>query len=108
MAKASGSSAAVRRAFERACALYDEFATTLTGIIMRLRAQDDANSALERRELDLIKAHQKAVLMVLDFEAQLLKRRIGAAADGEIRIDLDAARAEIARRIARIESAQRA
>ena len=97
----------MRRAFQRALTLYDELATSLTSVIMRLRAQADGGKALEREELDLIKSHQKAVLVVMDFEAQLFKRRIGAAVASKRPIDLDAARAEIGRRLARLADAGR-
>ncbi len=88
--------------------LYDELATTLTGVIMRLKQQGSESAALAADEIDLIKTHQKIVLMVLDFEAQIIKRRLGAApaATPGRRINLDAARAEIAGRLARLASAQ--
>lgn len=105
MAGSIRSDTAVRRAFERALVLYDELATSLTSVIMRLRAQADGDRALERDEIELIKSHQKAVLMVLDFEAQLFKRRIGAAIAGDRAIDLDAARAEIVSRLSRLADA---
>jgi hypothetical protein len=92
---------AVRKTFERACILYEELAATLTGIIAELR-EASATRALSRAELDVVKAHQKTVLLVLDFEAQLLKRRLGAASEPGKPLDLDAARTEIAGRMARL------
>jgi len=108
LAGARRSNAVVRRAFENACTLYDELATALTAIIMRLKAQGEAAGALSGEEADVVKAHQKTVLMVLDFEAQILKRRIGAvtAANAGKRLDLDAARAEVAGRLDRLAAAE--
>jgi hypothetical protein len=88
--------------------LYDELATTLTALIMRLKQHGETAGALDAEATDLIKAHQKTVLMVLDFEAQILKRKLGAApaGDGGRRLNLDAARAEVAGRLARLAAAQ--
>jgi len=105
VAGARRSNVVVRRAFENACTLYDELATALTAIIMRLKTQGAAAGALSGEEFEIVKAHQKTVLMVLDFEAQILKRRIGAAAGGGKRLDLDAARAEVAGRLDRLAAA---
>ncbi|MFN3613832.1 MAG: hypothetical protein ACK4WC_04655 [Rubrimonas sp.] len=96
--------AAARRAFSRACRLYNQLAVTLEGIVKRLRAGDMAAAPLGRHELETIRAHQKTVVMVLEFEKKLLQSRIGADGDTVGSIDLGAARAEVARRLARIEA----
>lgn len=101
MPRARKPEVAVRKTFERACILYEELATSLTQIIAELREASEAR-ALTRMELDVVKAHQKTVLLVLDFEAQLLKRRLGAASEPGKPLDLEAARAEIAGRMARL------
>jgi len=92
-----------QRAFLRACALYEEIAETLTGVLSAIRREGDAAAPLNRAELEVVKAHQKTILMVLDFEAQLLKQRPPAARTaGGSSLDLDAARAEVVGRLARL------
>jgi hypothetical protein len=82
-------------------------AATLLGIVARLRDEGERAGSLTRSDLDVIKTHQKTVLMVLDFEAQLLKKRPSDRAGGAGRgLDLDAARNEVAGRLARLEAAR--
>jgi hypothetical protein len=96
--------AAARRAFSRACRIYNQLAVTLEGIVKRLRAADSVVEPLGRHEIETIRAHQKTVMMVLEFEKKLLQTRIGADGETVGAIDLGAARAEVARRLARIEA----
>jgi hypothetical protein len=87
----------------QACQLYEEIAATLTGVLNALRRAGEAAEPLSRAELEVVKAHQKTILMVLDFEAQLLKQRPPTArTGGGTELDLDAARAEVAGRLARL------
>ena len=105
MATPPNAQRAARRALQRACAIYEELATNLTAIVMRLR-RDEAIRALDPDEMGVIRAHQKAVLMVLDYEAKLLRRHVGVQRAGERVIDLDAARIEVSRRLAGLAAAQ--
>lgn len=102
---------AAQRAFDQACTLYEELATTLTSVLMGLRAEQSAR-ALEKEELEAIRSFQKTVLMVLDFETKLLKQRVqvkrDAQRDGASGLDLAAARREVERRLDRLAAAQRA
>lgn len=102
MPRVSEPDAAARRAFSRACRIYNQLAVTLEGIVKRLRAAGGAAAPLDRNDLDTIRAHQKTVVMVLEFEKKLLQNRIGAGADRAGAIDLGAARAEVAERLDRI------
>jgi hypothetical protein len=98
--------ARAKKAFDRACALYEDIAATLTQIVIALQSQGSSAEPLGRAEMDLIRIHQKSVLTVLDLEAQLLKKRTGDAAGAPRRgIDLDAARSEITGRLARLSPA---
>ncbi|WP_175478809.1 hypothetical protein [Rubrimonas cliftonensis] len=105
VAKSPDAQRAARKALQHACAIYEELATTLTAVIMHLR-NEEGRRPLDPDEMGVIRAHQKAVLMVLDYEAKLLRRHVGVQRASERAIDLDAARAEVARRLAGLAGAQ--
>jgi hypothetical protein len=103
MPRSSETSTTVRKALDRACALYEDMATNLTAEIMRLR-NAEKHRPLEAHEVEVVRSFQKAVLMVLDFETRLLKRRVEARRQTGGRLDLAGARAEIARRLDRLSA----
>lgn len=90
---------AARRARNDALALYADLAAELRARLDALQAGDPSEES--RR---LVKAHQQTLLMVLGFEEALANRRRGPAAHGGPPLDLDAARAEVARRLARLKA----
>jgi hypothetical protein len=94
-----------RRAMARACEVYDSLSETLTITIRKLNAGEPA-PPLTPEELDALKAHQRAILTVLDYEAQLIKRRTGDPPGADAALDLEAARLEVARRLDRLAAAR--
>ncbi|MEM9011801.1 MAG: hypothetical protein AAGE18_11270 [Pseudomonadota bacterium] len=84
-------------------ALYTELSQSLLRRVQRLREEPDGPADPKGCE-DLVKAHYKAVQTALDYEVTLGKRagREANGTDGTVALDLDAARAEIRRRIARL------
>jgi hypothetical protein len=90
---------AVRIARANALALYGDLAAQLRAHVDAMRAGRPSD---ETRQL--VKAHQQTLLMVLGFEEALVNRRRGPAASGGVPLDRDAARAEVARRLARLKA----
>ncbi len=102
--------------FTRAVGLYDSLAAALEGAIRQLQAR--TSHQVEAQEphagkllLEQIKSHQKALQTVLDFQSRLLKedrssRRTpsGRSADSGGALDLQAARDEVRRRLARLSA----
>ena len=102
--------------FTRAVALYESIAAGLEDSIHSLRACAAGNCAAEgqgaatsKTLLEQIRSHQKALQTVLDFQTKLLKENrstrwsaSGASADPAGALDLQAARDEVRRRLARL------
>ena len=88
-----------------ACArkLFADLMCALEEEVDRLRAAQNAATEVEecRRLEDLVRRNQKALQSVLDCQLKL-SRRAGRACPGEGVIDLEAAREEIHRRLARL------
>ena len=89
--------------------LYRDLSVALRGVIARLKADaggfagggvaDGGKASKSEGVESILSAHRKALQTVLDIEASFGKRR-QAWADGASELDLDAARAEIAQRLA--------
>lgn len=86
-------------AYQNACDLYEQIAETLSVAVAALLEARDAGRRLSDEELQTLRDHQKAILMVLGFEDQIMKKH-GPADSTRQTLDLDAARAEVARRLA--------
>lgn len=89
--------AAAHAVLARARKLFADLAEALEAEIHRLRAEHQEDDGPIKTVTDLIQRNQKALQTVLDIEAKLL----GRAAEAP-QLDLEAARAEIARRLARL------
>jgi hypothetical protein len=90
--------------FDHACTLYHSLAFSLAKIIEIFNNKTETGEALSDDDLKLVKDHQKALLLVIGFEADIFKRHGAAYRDGPV-LDLDAARAEVAGRLARLSDA---
>ena len=101
-AEACGEDAA-EAALTCARSLFADLMSALADEIDRLRALKGATDEIaEARRLDdLIRRNQKALQSVLDWQLSMERRRDGPSAGKEV-IDLEAARREITRRIARL------
>lgn len=86
--------------FERNFEMYRDLSLALRERIARIRA-DVGEDAGCREVLDAVKAHQKALQTVLEIEASLVKRTRSSGDAGGGELDLAAARAEVAARLAR-------
>jgi hypothetical protein len=95
----------VERAMARAVEVYDTLSETMAAAIRKLSA-GEAAPPLSPEEIEALRAHQRAILMVLDYEAQLLKRRPGDAAGAGGAFDIEAARLEVARRLDSLAAAR--
>jgi uncharacterized membrane protein YdfJ with MMPL/SSD domain len=95
------------RAFHRACAIYDQLAEAVTLTIRRLTDRQGSADALSKEEVALLRAHQRVLVMVLDFESEILKRARAQSREPDAPLDLDAARAELARRLDRIAAVRK-
>lgn len=88
---------------EASLELYRDLSAALRGTIARLKASaggdagDDKDAGKQVEQM--LGSHRKALQSVLDIEASFGKRK-QAWADGASELDLDAARAEIAQRLA--------
>jgi hypothetical protein len=94
------------RAFRRACLTYDGLAEAIAESIRRLVDRPGGEVALSKTETDTLRAHQKSLIMVLDLEADILRRRHADAAGADAPLDLERARQEVARRLDRIAAAR--
>jgi hypothetical protein len=93
--------AVTRRTLAHALALYDSLADELAQAIEIFREKGELTEA----QTATLRSLQKSLMMVLDFDSQLSRKR-RVVADGPHRtLDLDAARAEVARRLARLAAA---
>ncbi len=80
--------------------LYRDLSVALRGVIARLKATTIGSSSEDCKALETALAgHRKALQTVIDTEASFGKRK-QAWAGGASELDLDAARAEIAQRLA--------
>jgi hypothetical protein len=94
-----------RTTLRHAKLLYGMISEALAEAVQSLRAQaGDKTDAKER--LELIRLHQKTLQTVIDLEVGLEKRGSESNGTVAVELDLDAARAEIHRRISGIRSAE--
>jgi hypothetical protein len=91
-------------AFDNACELYNSLSDSLLDVIKILKKKSETGDPLSKDEREVVREHQKALVMVLGFETDVMKRH-GATFTDSASLDLDAARAEIARRLARLKDA---
>jgi hypothetical protein len=104
---------------QRAFALYNQVADQLETCLAAISAGEAPQDKDDRKQRhDLIMSHQKTLRTVLDYQLLLLKdenRRAAAGPDaspdtspvaGEAALDLEAARDEIRRRLARLRIAE--
>ena len=96
--------AVTRSTLERARCLFADLSEALEAEIGRLRSLEDHSrpSGRAREVTDLVRENQKILGTVLDIEARL-DARTGPAPAHDM-IDLEEARAEIARRLARLSA----
>jgi hypothetical protein len=92
------------QALDHALSLYESYAGQLARAVEAFRVRGE----LDKSDCDTLRSFQKTLLMVLDFESKLSRRRRGSARDAGAAIDLDAARGEVARRLARLAAAAEA
>lgn len=94
-----------RTTIRHARLLYAMISEALVEALEALRAQkSDRTDAKER--LELLRLHQKALQTVIDLEVGLEKRGSEGGGRVAVELDLDAARAEIHRRISGIRAAR--
>jgi hypothetical protein len=93
--------AVTTRTLAHAVALYDSLADELARAIEVFR---DKGVLTDEQTADL-RSLQKSLMMVLDFDSQLSRKRPVVADEPHRTLDLDAARAEVARRLARLAAA---
>jgi len=100
----AGRSTEVQSTLDRARSLFSDLSEALEQEITRLRKLDrDANGTGATREVtDLVRENQKALGTVLDLEAKLLGKAVHETPGTTL--DLEDARAEIARRLARLSA----
>jgi shikimate kinase len=98
----------VRQAIAQAMHLYDALAEVLAEQVRALQAAEGSGRVLSEDERACIRDHQKIIMMVLDFESQIFKRRPTVAAGAGESLDLGAARGEVRRRLARLEAVETA
>ena len=91
-------------AFDHALILYNSISETLANVIEIFKKKADNQEALAQEDMDLLKRHQKALLLVVGFESDFYKRHAAFDRDCPV-FDLAAARAEVARRMARLADA---
>lgn len=95
----------VAAALERAISLYQRLSEALSRIVARLERRA-RRGGMESEDLAALRLHQNALMTVLSFELQLHKRAgVGPSASGAT-LDLDAARAEVDRRLRRIAGSE--
>lgn len=90
------------RTLSHALALYASLADELAQAIEAFREKGVLTDA---QTADL-RSLQKSLMMVLDFDSQLSRKRRVVADEAHRTLDLDAARAEVARRLARLAAAE--
>jgi hypothetical protein len=101
----NGKRAALRaEAFENACELYNSLSDSLLDVIKILKKKSETGGPLNKEEREVVREHQKALVMVLGFETDVMKRH-GSTYPDSASLDLDAARAEVTRRLARLKDA---
>lgn len=98
----------MRLAIAQAMQLYDALAEVLAEQVRTLQAAETIGRVLSEDERACIRDHQKIIMMVLDFESQIFKRRPAVAAGSGASLDLGAARGEVRRRLARLEAVETA
>ncbi|MGF1659365.1 MAG: hypothetical protein ACFCUS_08030 [Rubrimonas sp.] len=74
-------------------------------LIARLRATLESAEPVSDAQAKALKTHHMAIAMVVDLETLLAKRGAQAHPKDGCALDLDAARSEILRRIARLKTA---
>lgn len=93
--------AASRDRLDRSLELYRDLSLALRQRITHIRSGPSGITPEEKQAADAVKAHHKALQSVLDIEASLGKYTESRSGGGGEELDLDAARAEIAARLAR-------
>ena len=92
-----------RSTFDTAKMLYNDLANSLKCSISNLRHEKENQTTKEARERTvLIRAHQRALQTLMDCEKQLEPSNDNTPESGSGILDLDAARDEIMRRLARL------
>ncbi|WP_157982117.1 hypothetical protein [Oceanicella sp. SM1341] len=85
--------------------MYETLSEALAAAIADLRDEAGQDPATARARLDLIRSHHKALQTVIDIEVSLEKRSKEPGGAGAGALDLDAARTEVWRRVARLQGA---
>jgi len=89
-------------------ALYDDLTLSLTESMNKLREADiDMDKEAAKERSNLIRAHHRALMALLDCDSRLRKKltkTFGDSFDGT-KLDLSAAKAELHRRLARLYTA---
>jgi hypothetical protein len=93
--------AVTMRTLAQAVALYDSLADELAQAVEAFRDR----GALTEEQTANLRSLQKSLMMVLDFASQLSRNRSVGADAPHRTLDLDAARAEVARRLVRLAAA---
>ena len=93
--------AVTRRTLSHAIALYDCLADELAQAIEAFRE----HGALTEEQNGKLRSLQKSLMMVLEFDAQLSRQRHVVSDGPDGTLDLEAARAEVARRLVRLAAA---
>lgn len=91
--------AAAGDVLERSREMYRDLSVALSERIARLRSALGIDAEC-RDSLEAVKAHQRILNTVLDLEACLVKRSRSSIGGSGVELDLDAARTEIAARLA--------
>ena len=93
--------AVTTRTLSHALALYDSLADALAQAVETFREK----GALTDAQTADLRSLQKSLMMVLEFDAQLSHKLRADVHEPRGALDLDAARAEVARRLARLAAA---
>jgi hypothetical protein len=83
--------------------LDDAIARQIAATVTSLKATLEEMQPLTKQQEDFLRSHHKAILMVIDLESQLEKRHAQLRVREANGLDLDSARTEILRRIARFK-----
>ena len=90
----------------KALRTYNDVAAILAGHVKAIVRDGSGRRMLSDHERELIRDHQKIILMVLELEAKLLKHRAAGSGGDGADIDLASARSEIARRLDRLAAVE--
>lgn len=107
MSEAGDDRARMEAAYDFACDLYDQLSKALAETVAMMQRRAELETPLTKEERDLMRDHQKAILTILGFEQELWRKHGPADPVGAI-LDLEAARREVAGRLARLAERKRA